>query len=127
MSASTASIARLDRRVLWAYGLPGLVTAIPTIPVFTLLPTFYAEQVGLGLAVTGVALFASRALDVVTDPLVGALSDRRGQPFRQRLLLVGALIAAPALVMLLTPPHGAGALWLFAWSALLYLAWTLIR
>ena len=37
---------------LLAYGLPGLVTAIPTIPVFTLLPTFYAEDLGLGLALT---------------------------------------------------------------------------
>ena len=55
MSASSASANRADsqgieRRILFAYGLPGLVTAIPTVPVFTLLPVFYAGEVGVGLA-----------------------------------------------------------------------------
>ncbi len=75
-SVSPGGKSGIARSTLLFYGLPGLVTAIPTIPVFTLLPAFYAEQVGLGLAVTGLVLFAGRALDVLTDPLVGWLSDR---------------------------------------------------
>lgn len=141
MSASIASAARpetlnngtagLPRRQLWAYALPGLVTAIPTIPVFTLLPAFYAGHVGLGLALTGLLLFAGRLLDVLSDPLVGWLADRDGGRQLPRLILLGTLIAAPALVMLLSPPADAGPLlggaWLLTGSALLYLGWTLIQ
>lgn len=121
----------LGRGTLLWYGLPGLVTAIPTIPVFTLIPAFYAEEVGLGLALTGLVLFAGRALDLISDPLVGFLADRRGGRSLSRLVLLGALIGAPALVLLLSPPQGmttlAGAAWLLATSALLYLGWTLVQ
>ena len=121
----------LGRGTLLWYGLPGLVTAIPTIPVFTLIPAFYAEEVGLGLALTGLVLFAGRALDLISDPLVGFLADRRGGRSLSRLVLLGALIGAPALVLLLSPPQGmttlASAAWLLATSALLYLGWTLVQ
>ncbi len=126
-SSSPGTGSGLSRATLIFYGLPGLVTAIPTIPVFTLLPTFYAEEVGLGLAVTGVVLFAGRALDVVTDPLVGWLSDRGGPGRSRTLLLAGALTAAPALVLVLSPPEQAGPLWLLVWSTALYLGWTLVQ
>lgn len=121
----------LGRGTLLWYGLPGLVTAIPTIPVFTLVPAFYAEEVGLGLALTGLVLFAGRALDLISDPLVGRLADRRGGRGLSSLVLIGALIGAPALVLLLSPPLGitpfAGAAWLLITSALLYLGWTLVQ
>ena len=132
MSASSASAgpaepAGVERRILFSYGLPGLITAIPTVPVFTLLPVFYAGEIGVGLALTGLVLFASRALDVVTDPFIGYLTDRAGPDGLRNLLLAGALIGAPALVLLLSPPEGAGALWLFLCSAVLYLGWTMVQ
>ena len=122
----------IPSRTLLAYGLPGLVTAIPTIPVFTLLPTFYAEDLGLGLALTGAVLFVGRALDLISDPLVGVLADRwAGGRGLARLILIGALIGAPSLVLLLSPPAGmtawAGAAWLLGFSTLLYLGWTLVQ
>jgi len=132
MSASTAyavrsEAERLPRRALFYYGLPGLITAIPTIPVFTLIPGYYAEELGLGLAVTGLVLFLSRALDVVSDPLIGRLADHKGGRGLKRLILYGALIGAPALVLLLSPPESAGPLWLLLCSAALYLGWTLVQ
>jgi Na+/melibiose symporter-like transporter len=126
MSMKTPAV-RLRSDIVWYYGMPGLVTAIPTIPVYTLLPAFYAEQVGLGLAVTGLVLFAARGLDVVTDPLIGRLADRHDGRHIPRLLLIGALIAAPALVLLLSPPAGAGPLWLLLCATTLYLGWTLVQ
>jgi Na+/melibiose symporter-like transporter len=124
--------AELGRSTLVAYGLPGLVTAIPTIPVFTLLPAYYAEDVGLGLAVTGAVLFAGRVLDLISDPLIGVLADRfGGGRGLATLVLIGALIGAPSLILLLSPPAGmtvgAGAAWLLATSAFLYLGWTLVQ
>jgi GPH family glycoside/pentoside/hexuronide:cation symporter len=116
-----------SRRLLLCYGLPGLVTAIPTIPVFTLLPGFYAQDLGLGLALTGWVLFLSRLLDVLSDPLVGWLADRNGGAGLRRLVRYGALLGAPALLLLLSPPAGAGALWLLLCSACLYLGWSLVQ
>jgi Na+/melibiose symporter-like transporter len=109
------------------YALPGLVTAIPSIPVFTLIPAFYAQQLGLGLALTGLVLFLSRGLDVISDPIVGWLSDRHAGRGLRGLALTGALIGAPALLLLLSPPAGVGPLWLFFSSAMLYLGWTLVQ
>ena len=126
-SHSHGAGSRLSQATLIFYGLPGLITAIPTVPVFTLLPTFYAEEVGLGLALTGVVLFVGRAFDVITDPLVGWLSDRGGNGRSRTLLLAGALTAAPALILLLSPPAQAGPLWLLVCSTALYLGWTLVQ
>ena len=66
----------LDRRTLIAYALPGFVLAVPTIPVYVYLPTLYGDSLGLGLALTGAVLLAARLLDVLTDPLIGKISDR---------------------------------------------------
>jgi MFS family permease len=41
-----------------------------------LVPSFYADELGMPLAGVGAAIAASRLLDVVTDPLIGSLSDR---------------------------------------------------
>ena len=117
----------VSRSSLLFYGLPGLVTAIPTIPVFTLIPGFYAENLGLGLALTGLVLFLSRGLDVVSDPVIGWLADLNGGAYLRRLILCGAMLGAPALVLLLSPPGGAGVLWLLVWSTCLYLGWTLVQ
>ena len=122
-----AEPAPLQRRILLFYGLPGLITAIPTIPVFTLIPGYYAEDLGLGLAITGVILLLSRALDVVSDPLVGWLADRHGGADLRKLVLYGALLGAPSLVLILSPPSSAGALWLLLCSTGLYLGWTLVQ
>ena len=50
------------------------IISLKSLYVFTLLPVFYAGEVGVGLALTGLVLFASRALDVVTDPFIGYLA-----------------------------------------------------
>lgn len=127
VSAARSRADALTTGTVALYGLPGLVTAIPMIPVFTLLPAFYAEEVGLGLAVTGAVIFASRLVDVVTDPLVGRWADHAGSAMVGRLVGGGALLAGPALVLLLSPHAGVGWLWLLAWSVLLYLGWTLVQ
>lgn len=127
VSAAPAETRPLGRGTLLFYALPGLVTAIPAIPVFTLVPAFYADDLGLGLAITGLVLFLSRGIDVLTDPLVGWLADRYGPNGLRRLVLIGALLGAPALVLLLSPSSSAGAGWLFTWTVLLYLGWTLVQ
>jgi Na+/melibiose symporter-like transporter len=115
-----------DRRLLLAYALPALVLAVPMVPAYVLLPAFYAGN--LGLSAVAAALFVARLVDIATDPLAGLLIDRLPTRFGRRKpwILLGGLVAAPALLLLFSPPPGAGPLWLAASAALLFVGWTLI-
>ncbi len=114
-------------RRYWFYGLPGLPLAALGLPLYIYLPTFYAEQFGLGLAAVGTALLIARVSDVITDPLIGLLSDWLPLPSRRKWLMA---IATPMLIMailaLFIPPEGSGFYWLLCWSLLVYLAWSLL-
>ena len=118
----------LARSELIYYALPALVLGLPTIPVFIYLPRFYAETLGLGLTATGLALFLIRLFDVVSDPVVGILSDRVPTRFGRRRpwIAIGAPIAGVALIQLFDPPVGADSTFLILWGLLLYAGWTLI-
>jgi len=113
---------------LVAYGLPALAFAVPTIPVYVYLPSFYAEDMGLGLALTGTILLLVRILDVISDPLVGLISDRLPTRYGRRKpwIALGGIAASIALIALFTPPTGVSAIYLGFWSAVLYVGWTLI-
>jgi len=115
-------------RVVLAYALPGFAFAMPTIPAYVHLPAFYADTLGLGLAAVGTVLLASRLLDVVSDPLVGWLSDRFATRWGRRKpwIAAGAALAGLALVRLFMPPDAPDAAYLLLWSALLYLGWTMV-
>ncbi len=104
------------------YGLPAFALAVPTIPAHVLLPSYYATDLGVGLSATGIAVFAARAIDVVSDPLIGHASDRMGR--RKPFIAGGAALAAIALLALFAPPAGVGALYLGVWYAILYTAWS---
>jgi len=125
----------LRRLTLIAYGAPGLAAALPVIPVAVLLPTWYARDLGLGFALTGLVLACARVLDFLADPFVGLLTDRvgwRGLRYKP-WTLAGALLAAIGMAMLALPPApaepfhlGCGALLLFGgWSlfTIPYTAW----
>ena len=119
---------RIGRPTLFIYALPAFALAMPTIPAYVYLPTFYAETLGLGLAAVGAVLLVARGLDVVTDPLIGIASDRLPSRWGRRKpwIIAGALLAAVALIQLFQPPADVGAWHLLIWSMALYLGWTLV-
>jgi GPH family glycoside/pentoside/hexuronide:cation symporter len=120
---------RLSNKIRFAYGLPGLPLAVLGLPLFIYLPTFYAESVGIELATVGLVLLIARLWDVVTDPVIGALSDRtRGRYGRRRPWMIGALpLLCLSIWFLFVPPAGAGVGHLLVWSIALYLAWTMFQ
>ncbi len=61
---------------LLIYAVPAIPLAFLGLPLYVYLPAHYAGLPGLGLAAVGVVLLLARLLDLVTDPLVGLLSDR---------------------------------------------------
>ncbi|MEM6901786.1 MAG: MFS transporter [Pseudomonadota bacterium] len=116
----------LARTLLLAYAAPGLPLAALTLPVYILLPAFYANAMGLGLAAVGTALLAARIWDAVSDPLIGYLSDKTKTRLGRRLPWI---IGSSPLVLLgtwqlLLPPDGATLTHLIVWSIVLYTGWT---
>lgn len=122
------AVSRLPLWKLVVYGLPAIALAIPTIPVYVQLPSYYATAVGLSLSAVGAAMLGARLLDVVTDPLIGLLSDGRPTRFGRRKpwIALGALLGGYAMMQLFLPPAGASAFYLLLWASLLYLGWTLV-
>lgn len=100
---------------------------MPTIPAFTFLPAVYGASVGL--AATGLALLIARAFDVITDPLIGAFSDRTSSRWGRRKpwILVGAILSGYAILRLAQPPAQPTAIYLAIWSSLLFVGWTLVQ
>lgn len=85
------------------YALPAMAAAVPTIPAYVLLPSYYGDDLGLGLAVTGIVLLLVRVIDMLTDPVVGWLSDKSGN--RKLWTGLGAVIAGIGLWYLFSPPE----------------------
>lgn len=101
---------------LACYGALGLPLAMAMLPVYVLVPNFYAAELGLGLGLTGLVLFAARLADTLQDPWFGRLIDRSGARGWQRILVLGAAGLALAMAGLLAPPALADA-GLAAWLA----------
>ena len=53
------------------YGLMGFALAFVALPLYVLLPNYYAVQFGLPLATLGGMLLGARLLDALVDPLLG--------------------------------------------------------
>lgn len=102
-----------------------MAAAVPTIPAYVLLPSYYGDDLGLGLAITGAILLLVRMIDMATDPLIGWLSDRTGN--RKIWVGIGAIIAGVGLWYLFTPPDQPDALYLLIWASVLFLGWTMFQ
>lgn len=121
--------ARLPRSRLIYFGLPDFAVYLAAIPVSLYLPLVYSRDLGLDLADVGFILFLARLSDVVTDPLIGYLSDRTRTPLGKRKpwLAGGALVMMIAAWQLFAPTGAVGNWHLLIWSMLLWLGWTMIN
>ena len=61
---------------LAAFGSPALPLAAMSIPLVVYLPPYYASEMGLGLGVVGTVFMLTRLWDMLTDPLMGVISDK---------------------------------------------------
>ena len=116
---------------LAAYGVLGLPLAMAMLPIYVLVPNFYAADLGLGLALTGTVLFLARLLDTVQDPWLGRFIDRRS-PRGWTIMLAGAaILLSLAMAALLIPPGSLDrpglAIWLGALLALTYTLHSLVN
>ncbi|MFZ3582245.1 MFS transporter [Loktanella sp. DJP18] len=96
--------------------------------VFTFLTTF----LGVPPGVAGLVTFAVLAFDVVTDPIVGYLSDRTNSPWGRRVpwIASGAVILSLSVVAMFAVPVGLGwqanALWVALFFGLASVGFTFV-
>lgn len=122
-------MSRLKRRSLVLFGLPEYAVYLASIPVVLYLPFVYAKDFGLSLTDVGLILMVGRITDVITDPLIGLLSDRTRSRFGRRKpwIAVGALIMMVSAFMLFNPQLQVTNLYLLTWAVLLWIGWTMVN
>ena len=76
------------------YGLLGLPLAFVALPLYVILPNYYAREFGMPLATLGGLLLAARRFDAFTDPWIGRLNDRLFARSVRSVLVLGAAAAA---------------------------------
>lgn len=59
-----------------AYGLLGFALAFAALPLYVVLPNYYAREFGVPLATLGAVLLGARLLDAFIDPALGRITDR---------------------------------------------------
>lgn len=109
------------------YALPHLTHAVVTLPMALFIPAFYADELGLPLAGVGAMIALSRIFDVVTDPVIGILSDRLNTRWGRRKpwLAAGTPLIMLSTWMLFVPDGKVSLTYLLIWTGLLFLGFTL--
>ncbi len=120
---------RLNTGTLLAYASPAIPIAAMGVPVAIYLPPFYAQDMGLGLTVVGIVFMLARIWDVITDPVLGVLSDRFPSRWGRRrhwIVLSVPIMVFAAWKLYLPNPEDVTAMYLAIWMLIMYIAWTLL-
>ena len=123
----------LRRSTLMLFALPEYAVYLGSIPVGLYLPLVYSKDFGLSLTEVGLILMLARVSDVVTDPLIGYLSDRTPGRFGRRKpwMAGGAFLMMISAFQLFNPTvlneMPIGSMHLLVWAVLLWLGWTMIN
>ncbi len=101
---------------------------IAILPVYSVLPAFYAQYRHVGLVALGAAFALSRIVDAVFDPLIGHLSDRTKERFGKRKpwFVAGSAISAMGVYFLFNPSPAAGVWYFTIWSTIVLLGWSML-
>lgn len=104
-----------------------------TLPIAVYMPRFYADDVLVPLGYIAVAMAGARALDALTDPVVGWLTDRTRTRWGRRLpwITLAVPLSALSFFALFNPPEAldgaAASLWFAAAFSLYYLFYTMVE
>lgn len=119
---------RLKRSTLFFYSLTDLPVAMSIFPVIVFVPRFYASDVGVPLALVGTIMIAVRIFDVITDPLMGYISDHTRSRFGRRRpwILAATPILMLSIYQLFLPPADADGWHMLIWSMVLSIGTTMM-
>jgi GPH family glycoside/pentoside/hexuronide:cation symporter len=119
---------RLKKSTLFFYGFADLPVMLAVIPMAIYLSRFYTGDMGLALTTVANVMLITRLFDVITDPVVGYLSDHTKTRWgRRKPWIVASLpILMLGIYKVYLPPEGIGAAYLFGWLLVLWLGWTML-
>jgi GPH family glycoside/pentoside/hexuronide:cation symporter len=91
-------------KIAWGSGALGVAVLMNTVAFFVLY--YMVSVLKIEPALAGTLIFVTKLFDVITDPVVGSLSDRmtRAGSRRRPFLLVGAIVSPLAFLMIFTTP-----------------------
>ncbi len=105
-----------------SYGSLGIALAFVALPLYVLLPNFYAREFGVGLSTLGAILLGARLFDALIDPALGGWADRlfgRSLQTVWRAACAVAVILALGFAALFFPPFRGNGLLVWATLALI--------
>lgn len=118
----------LSARTIWAHGSLGLPLAVIGYPLSIWIPAHYSGGLGISLAAVGTILMLARFTDVITDPIMGEISDRVHTPFGRRKpwIAAGTVVMLLGVWFLFTPAEGVGIGYFLLWLTIFFLGSTMI-
>lgn len=124
-----ADSGRLPTWRLLLFGFPAMPHAFVALPLYAILPTYYAANTTVTLAAIGGIAALSRIFDALNDPLIGFLSDRTKTRWgsRKPWIVAAIVFCAASVVQLFQPPPDATILYFAIWSTVLYTGFTMFE
>ena len=119
---------RLNRARLCLYAAVSSPLTVIGLPLAVYIPPLYGE-LGLDLGLMGLVLMVARFSDVITDPIIGFLSDKTRSRFGRRKpwLVLGVPIMMVSTYLLFVPPEAPG-MWHFTLCTVaIFLAATILE
>ncbi len=118
----------LSRKTIYAHGSLGIPLAVIGYPLAIWIPAHYSGGLGISLATVGTILMLARLTDVITDPIIGELSDRIRTRFGRRKpwLFLGVPLMALGVYNLFIPEPGVGLAYFLIWLTIFFLGATMI-
>ena len=128
MNSESQEVEPLSARTIYAHGTIGIPLAVIGYPLAIWIPAHYSGGLGLSLAMVGTILMLARFTDVITDPLMGEISDRFRTRFGRRKpwVLLGMPIMMLGVYKLFIPPEGVGIFYFLVYLTLFFLGSTII-
>jgi GPH family glycoside/pentoside/hexuronide:cation symporter len=127
--SESAAAEKLPLRVKLSYGAPSFAGAGMAIPIAIHLTIFYSDVILVPLGLIALVKALARALDALTDPVMGWLTDstRTRWGRRRPWILFGAPAAALAFYLMFTPPEDISGANATAWFAATYVCYYLFH
>lgn len=98
-------------------------------PATSLLQGIYAKESGIPLMAIGTAVMAVRIFDILSDLIIGYLSDRSAQVggSRKTWIAVGTVVTVVALWFLFRPPAQVSVEYYAGWFLMANIGWSLVE
>ena len=112
-----------------SYGAPSFAGAAMAIPIGIHLTIFYSDTILVPLGFIALVKAMARALDAVTDPMMGWISDRTNTRWGRRRpwMAIGAPLCAMAFYLMFTPPAELSGVDAATWFAVTYVMYYLFH